>query len=235
MTRTIRTIAALVPVLAASLALAATPYSIITKTKHNFSVGGSTAWSDTQICRPCHTPHNSVRPDITDRIWAHTLSPDSTLYTMRDGTHKSPADALDPVSRLCMGCHDGTVALGDYVGSTTPGAPIGAGTEMGPFLGTNLENDHPVGKTAVYDTSRLNDMSDPTKGKVGIADKTKDLASLSLVNVGDATTPQWVVGCKTCHNPHGTNLNKPTVQVPYAKLLNGSNQNSQLCLTCHSK
>jgi predicted CXXCH cytochrome family protein len=40
-------------------------------------------------------------------------------------------------------------------------------------------------------------------------------------------TVRYVVGCKTCHNPHRT---------PGAEhLLAFSNVNSQLCLTCHIK
>ena len=64
---------------------------------------------------------------------------------------------MDSASRLCLSCHDGTVALDSFMGKEggTAGSFIGtggvAGTEMNLLSGTNdLANDHPVGYRATY-------------------------------------------------------------------------------------
>lgn len=51
--------------------------------------------------------------------------------------------AFDKLSRLCMGCHDGTVALDSY-GDLT-GSIFITGHKL---IGTDLTNDHRVGRDA---------------------------------------------------------------------------------------
>ena len=184
-------------------ALTTTATAQIVNTKHNFS---SMAWSGGEICKPCHTPHFANRE--AGALWNHELT--TATYDMWEGTGTAEAD-LDKRSRLCLSCHDGTVAL-DSFGGMTGGSYIPATANMG----TDLRDDHPIGGDAVYPTPYT---------------RFKDPATFpSTVRLRDWTDhnggPQKVVSCGTCHTAHGRGF--PT-------LLNISNSASALCLTCHIK
>ncbi len=193
---------------AASNAMAQTGY--IVNTKHNFS---SYAWSNHEICKPCHTPHFS---DISQpRLWNHTLT--TATYQMHDGSAGTAVDNFDYASRMCLSCHDGTVALDSFGGSTTTGNFIPNGDK----LGTDLRDDHPVGSEAEYPP-------DPKPSWWDGAFKATPTSGLSLKNWTDKTTNKAfkVVGCTTCHTPHGKG---------FPNLLNISNDASGVCLGCHIK
>ena len=75
-------IAALLPLVAVSLAMGqtisqgTTTNGWIKGSGHDFSQSKYT-WSGGEICKPCHTPHNAVHPEVSGAIWAHTLSTNS--------------------------------------------------------------------------------------------------------------------------------------------------------------
>jgi hypothetical protein len=155
-------LAALLPLVAVSLAMGqtitqgTTTNGWIKGSGHDFSQSKYT-WSGGEICKPCHTPHNAVHPEISGAIWAHDLSTNSyqTSFTAdpTDGHNTSAASAaLDSKSRLCMSCHDGTVALDAFAGGAGTSGVMGmaAGTGSLANLGTDLSNDHPVGVDALY-------------------------------------------------------------------------------------
>ena len=60
----------------------------------------------------------------------------------------------DGASKLCLSCHDGTIALGAVGGRTTPiavsGGPTMPTTAPG-YLGTDLSGSHPI--SFVYDNA----------------------------------------------------------------------------------
>jgi hypothetical protein len=136
-------------------------------TKHNLSAGGPgtiIAASETQVCAFCHTPHHS---STVAQLW--NKQPTVATYTLYSSdfltslTYPSPAQP-NQRSKLCMSCHDGTVALGSVY--NLPG-PEGAGTismtqagtpittmpaSAAGHLGTILTDDHPVG--FLYDNAR---------------------------------------------------------------------------------
>jgi predicted CXXCH cytochrome family protein len=186
----------------------------IANSRHNFS---SFSWSGGEICKPCHTPH--FANGAAGALWNHALT--NATYTMFGGTPGTAAADLDSVSRLCMSCHDGTVALDSFGGATGTSTIGPAG-----LLGTNLENSHPLGSKAIYPTTtstRFNAQN--TSHKV-----VSTAGSLSLYAwVDTASTTQYVVGCKTCHDPHNNGTGAPS------HMLKFSNSGSQLCLTCHIK
>ncbi|MBI5203714.1 MAG: cytochrome c3 family protein [Nitrospirae bacterium] len=110
----------------------------IANTKHDLSstsTGGgiiATAASGvTQKCVFCHTPHSSSK---VGPLWNHSLS--SATYSVRfeaSGYYGDPwrvtlAKQPDGSSRLCLGCHDGTVALGLLV--NVPGSGMGGTVDM---------------------------------------------------------------------------------------------------------
>ncbi len=183
--------------LVASVASAA-----ITGSKHDFS---SLGWNGGgEICAPCHTPHNANGATGAP-LWNHSESTATfTLYssTTLDATVAAPAG----VSKLCLSCHDGTVALDSFGGAT--GSTNISGTAL---VGTDLSNDHPVSFT--YNTALAT-----TDG--GLKDPATDSTVNGLLFSGK-------MECASCHDVHnGASL---------ASLLRISNASSALCLTCHVK
>lgn len=182
----------------------------IQNSKHNFS---SYAWSGNEICKPCHTPHFANK--AAGRLWNHTLS--TATYTLFDGTAGTSAD-FDRESRLCLSCHDGTVALDSFGGQT--GTNFINGDEN---LGTDLTNDHPVGSDAEYPPD-----PPPSWWSHAFRDEASLPSAIRLKNwVNDAGATRKVVGCTTCHDEHNAG--------GYEHMLVMSNAASAICLGCHIK
>jgi predicted CXXCH cytochrome family protein len=179
-------------------------YADIAGTKHNFS---SQTWSGAggQICKPCHTPHNSLTTVSDAPLWNHTLTTATfTLYS--SSTLNATMGQPNNQSKLCLSCHDGTVALDSFGG--TAGGTFMAGSAN---LGVDLSNDHPV--SFVYNSA------------LATADgELYDPASTPSVN---ALLYSGRMECSSCHDPHG--------KTGVSKLLRVSNSGSALCLTCHRK
>ncbi len=177
---------------------------------HDFS---GMSWAGGEICKPCHTPHNAMVG--IPRLWNHELT--VATYTMHGGTGTAAAD-FDTTSRLCLSCHDGTVALDSFGGQT--GTSFMTGDEN---LGTDLTNDHPVGSDGEYPPDPKPSwwdgaMRDPANFPSGV--RLKDW-------VNEFGVTRKVVGCTTCHNVHNRG--------GYDHMLVISNSASALCLGCHIK
>lgn len=206
-------------------ALAATANAQISLSGHNFSSYG---WAGNEICKPCHTPH--FGNETVGRLWNHALT--TATYQMHKGTGTAVLN-LDNASRMCLSCHDGTVALDSFGGVDRPTS--GAGSNMiptGDNLGTNLADDHPVGSDAIYPTTTVTYMNPITittssSGTTSAA-VTFGSNTLRLKNWVDSTgTTKYVVGCTTCHNAHNKGNFPHMTQI--------TNNASTLCLVCHIK
>lgn len=178
--------------------------------QHDLTATGSgpvkSAQADT--CIFCHAPHN-VTPNVTP-LWDHTLSSQSyTTYT--SSTYGSGVQTPGAgSSKLCLSCHDGTVAAGLTV---TKGLVTTTGVMAAPdILGANLSTSHPVSMTPVDDGSLATPLFTAPAS-------TKDPA-VNLVS--------GKVECTTCHDPHAPR-NDPVVPM----FLVRSNSNGALCLACH--
>lgn len=239
MGRFINLLAATIPMLAATLAMGE---GTIIGSKHDFS---GSSFSDGAICKPCHTPHNADIT-VTGRLWAHTMSSQVTYQyhgsritaadntTTQDGANGTitAATDLDGASRLCLSCHDGTVALDSFKGSNH--ASNGIGITGSANLGTDLSNDHPVGLLAV-----IADYKPYYKPVAGIlALKQLKLVKTSVAYGATAkdvygnvlTGNEYAVSCVTCHDVHnGSNVDAGV------GLLRVTNAGSALCLSCHNK
>ncbi|MCJ7579981.1 MAG: cytochrome c3 family protein [Candidatus Aminicenantes bacterium] len=179
-------------------------FAQIAGSAHDFS---GTGWAGGEICLPCHAPHNtSATPDAP--LWNHEETTATfTLYSSpwMEGSPQQPQG----VSRLCLSCHDGTIALDSFGGNT--GASYLAGTSN---LTTDLSNDHPVSILWQHQ----NDLNNGTCGRCHRVHGNMEPV-LPFFN--------GYVECATCHDVHnGTG---------YERLLRKSLQGSELCLICHGK
>ncbi|MBN4063240.1 hypothetical protein JYT79_00510 [Cardiobacterium sp. AH-315-I02] len=248
-----------------SLPVLAAPISDIAATKHNLSVTGTgtvTATSDDQICVFCHTPHGaSAFPGAP--LWNRQLSNQTyTTYTSSSLDAEDIMGQLDQPggsSKLCLSCHDGTLAIGTVnvlggqqnvdirlSGTEADGTmPPGSGLQTGftRDLGTDLTNDHPISLT--YDTNLANidrELFDPVvAAHIGVrAPGIRPLVPLEATGIGG--TPQ--IQCATCHDPHSRDTDL-TVNSKFLRLnrfqqaapVGGAFDavNDIVCLSCHDK
>ncbi|MFA5353951.1 MAG: cytochrome c3 family protein [Thermodesulfovibrionales bacterium] len=248
--------AGLAAVGAISLASLTVDASIMT-TKHNLSVSGPgpvKATTETQVCVFCHTPHGATGAPL----WNHTLST-APYYTVPSKDLaawstllSTPQNPPDGDSRLCLSCHDGTVAVGSVVnlgGSPTTITmqgteggmiPSGSGTgpytsniepgrpSMGSIVGTDLSGHHPVSvevTQALLDDKGLQCANGDVSMRV-----CTPIAPIKL----KPTDNRYVAGphtglgvqCASCHDPHENGLGKfLRAGVP--------GNATDLCVKCH--
>lgn len=199
---------ALLSVMTAACLVALMPmtYAGIAGSDHDFSASG---WSGGQICIVCHTPHFADTSVTGAPLWNHEVSTATyTLYSSptMDATISQPAGA----SKLCLSCHDGTVAIDSFGGNT--GSTVITGDSL---VGTDLADDHPTSFT--YDAALATTdggLFDPATADSGLG----GTISEDLLFGGS-------MECATCHDVH----NKAGID----ELLRVSNAGSALCLTCH--
>jgi predicted CXXCH cytochrome family protein len=212
--------------------------SNIINTKHDLSVnstsGGMKSTSENRICVFCHTPHDAYRlspanggtggsgPVAPDEytylpLWNHevTTTPETGYYTSSTMKAPVPQQPTGP-TKLCLSCHDGTVALG----AVASGANLGIAQTMNdaysvgtvdnptPNLGTDLSTHHPVSFS--YSSSLPN-------SELYTIDELPDV-------IRDRLSGNNEVHCTTCHDPHDdSNGNFLVIK----------NSLSALCTTCH--
>ena len=196
----------------------------IVASKHDFSATGPNATykgTTTQVCVYCHAPHNTGATLLWNR------AANAATYTLYNSTVSSTMNATTgqpgAVSKLCLSCHDGTVAIDSFGGAT--GTKLVTGT---PNLGSDLSNDHPIG--FAYNAALVT--ADPglravsTAATIG-AGNLGTIESKMLFGAAGAAT----VECASCHDVHNSTSG---TQVE-AKLLKITTVGSALCTTCHIK
>lgn len=176
---------------------------------HDFSGSG---WSGGRVCSPCHTPHGANPTVVSAPLWNHAVTQANyTVYS--SSTLNAEVGQPSGVSKLCLSCHDGTVAVDSFGGNT--------GTTMltGPAnLGTNLAGSHPISFT--YDSALATEdgnLHDP---------------AAVATPIGGTIAEDLLFGgkmeCASCHDVHNGGA------VPGPGLLRITTNGSQLCLTCHN-
>jgi len=202
-------------VLAAVAMAGASAQGQISLSRHNFSSYG---WSRGEICLPCHTPHKA-NVDV-GFLWNHALT--EATYQMHEGTGTAIQN-IDSRSRMCMSCHDGTVALDSFGGTTGTNFIGPAGN-----IGTDLEDDHPIGSDSVYPDEGVPGRLNPSvPGPFGTRRVGTGTQVLGLRPWDDNGTIRYTVGCSTCHTVHNSGN--------FPHMLRFSNASSAICLTCHIK
>ena len=219
----------------------------ITGSPHDFSDGlkdeATVMFDETwnhrgEICRVCHVPHDHNRNQAlfsNGLLWDHALS--AATYEMYAEQFPSSIDGFawdEPqgVSKLCLGCHDGTVGIdqfdnktagpgtvfiGDYDGGfQIPGASI---TDIGGAK--NLSGTHPI--SIFYDPG-----GDPGLNPISTAMGTSG-------NIEDVLWNGYVE-CSSCHDVHDS-IGEAVADTHLLRVGNNTSTGtaSGLCLTCHKK
>ena len=218
-------------------------FSGIINTKHNLSASGLgtvKAQTETAICGFCHIPHTAM-PEGKP-LWNRSMP--TSVYTMYNSDYLkrmgyavesdlgSVNDTPGTLSRQCLSCHDGTVAIGAVhaLHSTLNPTILMDGVEVdgtmlstaAGFMGTDLTKHHPVG--IEYDTTITKNF--------GIGSKTMELkitpdSPLKLFEYGG----KKYVECSSCHNPHKENNKFLHVD---SEATHGGNI-VKTCTSCHEK
>lgn len=182
----------------------------VVSSPHNLSTlgpGTVRAATEEQVCIFCHTPHNAtpVQP-----LWNRDVpSVGYTVYTS-NSLQATPGQPTGS-SKLCLSCHDGTIALGSVRSRNQPIAMAGGMTTLPPGasnLGTDLSDDHPI--SFRYDQT--------------LATKNTKIVAPAGLSASLKLDPNSEMQCTTCHDAHN-NAN--------GSFLVMSNSNSQLCRSCH--
>ncbi|MEE9552686.1 MAG: cytochrome c3 family protein [candidate division Zixibacteria bacterium] len=185
-------------------------------TKHNFSTTGKgdiKSLTETRVCIFCHSSHNSSKEGP---LWNHKTTIPSKFQTYNRSSLKSTPEQPNGATKLCLSCHDGTIAVGAVKGFARPiqltntgnQGEIPAGKKSN--LGMDLRGTHPVSvrfdqSLAVMDKNLLWPPSDP-ENEVGV-------------------DSNGYIQCTSCHDPHGSRSSK----YPFWKKATFS----EVCLVCH--
>ena len=185
----------------------------IVDTRHNLSVTGPgpiKSTTEQELCIFCHAPH-MARRDIpylwnrADSTVSYTTYESSTLYA----SVGQPSGA----SKMCLSCHDGTIALGEVL-TRTAEIPFVGGIRFLPpgatLLGTNISDDHPV--SFRYDAA--------------LAAAKGEFVSPSSLTGAVRLDKEGLLQCTACHNPHD-DANGKFLVVP--------NNFTALCTACHDR
>jgi predicted CXXCH cytochrome family protein len=183
----------------------------VVDTVHNLSASGPgqfRAATEQRVCIFCHTPHRAapIQPlwNRMQPVSAYTVYDSSSL----DANPGQPTGA----SKMCLSCHDGTIALGSVLSQDQVIQMAGGITTLPPGganLGTDLSDDHPI--SFRFDSTlaaRDRRLTDP----LALPDSMRLDANQELQ-------------CTTCHDPHNN---------VFGDFLVMSNSNSALCRSCHS-
>jgi predicted CXXCH cytochrome family protein len=182
--------------------------------RHDFSTSSGTTIKSSNVddrCLFCHTPHKA-QPAAP--LWNHQLSQGATYQVYQSST--ITATVAQPqsadYSKLCLSCHDGTVALGDTVNNgqipfrNVPGNQALSPSDASNF-GTNFSSHHPIAFTVEVSNPQLHV---PARGdRVKLDDKNR-------------------LQCTSCHDPH-----EESIDAVENRFLVKNNSGSAICTSCH--
>lgn len=212
-------------------------------TKHDLSTGGpgpiksAVVGGTSETCVFCHTPH-SAASIANAPLWNKDFNPSldpTPAYEVYDSdvlnalgypNADKPLTSLRAVhikTRLCLSCHDGTIALGKLanlpsglgsdipmLGTTgTTDVPYAMPHEATGYIGVKLQDDHPV--AIQYTNANDSELAaSPVGGKV---------------KVEGPESGMFFVECTSCHDPHNSTNRKFMVD---------TNVGSNICKSCHN-
>jgi len=183
----------------------------VINSKHDLSAlgpGPVRAIDEDQVCIFCHTPHNA---SPAAPLW-NRHNPTAYYRIYRSRSMSARVDQPGPASKLCLSCHDGSLALGltldrpltDPLPMTHPYLPSGPSN-----LTTDLSDDHPVGFR--YDRA--------------LANRDRQIRPPELVDHRIQLGDRGELECTACHDPHNNER---------GNFLRITDREGALCNTCHA-
>ena len=193
----------------------ATPSADLLQTPHNLSVSGGGGAHDIKstqedrVCIFCHTPHHATGQTP---LWSRELSALNIYATYISPTLNADIEQPRGASKLCLSCHDGTIALGSLSGGYNLDAglatmPSDADPSLNANLGTDLGDDHPISFAFPAAAPELN-------APAGWPDAVR--------------LEEGYLECTSCHDPHNNQYGQFLV-------VDASLQQDALCTVCHAK
>jgi len=202
------------------------PASVVSS-KHNLSKWGPgdiKATTESQVCKFCHAVHAaSVQP-----LWGHRLSTATYILYSSQSLRSPKTNQPDKGSKLCLSCHDGTVAIGGTLKGDITMTDSGTGklssgkltSTSTAYFGTNLRSPqshirHPISIGVNQD----------------LIDATRSYGATYMLK-----TPLLDVGGKKCldRNTSGTCTNLYPLQPTSYSYPTGTNWGVGIqCTTCH--
>jgi len=150
-----------------------------------FAIGGNAyAFHDGGVadCQGCHTMHNSQNGALVDPD-----SPNGNPWLLKDAT---PSD-------VCLSCHGTSTTRGVFVGTVTaPGNQHGGGNFV--FLtAANINDGHNGHLSPIPGSFAGHNIVAPSRGLAA------DATVLRAPGGGANGFPSSMLGCSSCHDPHG--------------------------------
>lgn len=189
----------------------------IFNTKHNLSMSGKgdiKSPTETRVCIFCHSSHNA---SSEGPLWNHKTTAPGKFQTYKRSTMKSTSEQPNGSTKLCLSCHDGTIAVGAIRNKATaiPMDKVGSSGEIprtrASHIGTDLSGTHPV---SVKFDQQVATASNNLKWPLNNSDK-----SVSVDYDG-------YVQCTSCHDPHDDSKSE---KYPFWN----KSTFSEVCKVCH--
>lgn len=223
----------------------------IKASKHNLSnwslytIKGDT----TQVCIFCHAPHNtdSVKVPLWNRndTAVITFTMATTQYVTSGRTPPSNYTDSQPttISKKCLSCHDGTIAIGDIrnggpitmavSSKLDPDGSLKGYADGNPFGGPNydLRGGHVI---SFNYKSFYNDPALPPARKASFKDWDTLITQADKNSMFDR---DGKMQCHTCHDPHTDwcdDSNKTIGKDPLWRKACDAGKNDSVCKTCHT-
>jgi len=192
-----------------AITLAVFAQESVVDSTHNLSASGPgqiRAGFEQQVCVFCHTPHGSA---AVEALWNRS-APSSVYAVYTSSAMDALPDQPTGASKMCLSCHDGSIALGSVLSRDQVIQMAGAITTL-PLgtsnLGTDLSDDHPI--SFAYNAALA--ALDPNLLDPGALPR-------------EMVLPRGEVQCITCHDPHDDS---------FGNFLVMDNAGSALCTSCH--
>jgi predicted CXXCH cytochrome family protein len=182
----------------------------IVNSKHDLSVRGPgpiRAVTENEVCIFCHAPHNAA-PQTP--LW-NRANPDTYYRIYESSTTDARIDQPSGPSKMCLSCHDGSMALGNVLSRPETHPIVMTARTIPPGttdLTNDLSDDHPIGFR--YDRALSN--ADPQIRPPEVVTRDLPLGAHGEMH------------CTTCHDPHNNQL---------GDFLRITDQYSAICITCH--
>ncbi len=213
-------------------------------------VANSEQWNwRKEICRTCHAPHDKQRNAYkAGLLWNRSLSAATYVPYVMSEKAGNKATIGQPVGRakMCLSCHDNTVALGSFDDYADGGVDVETGLSNTRLDGAKTfqeiyaDGHYMIGNNAAGGLSL--EGTHPISVSFAAGYRLKPVTSAMGMNSGTIADvlDNGMVQCSSCHDVHnrvsvaGSRLLRVSQKAGDASA--GAQGNaSGLCLTCHDK